>query len=102
MKSLVFVVAFALLAVAAPVLAAETPTAAPTTPLLQQIEGTQAPAAMSSLLIIQRCSAVNGTSCSPKGATKACTDACSDHFTCTCIASVSNPNVLIWKCPQEC
>jgi hypothetical protein len=102
MKSLVFVVAFALLAVAAPALSAEPPAAAPTTPLLQQIEGATAPTGLAVLFPLPRCSAVQGTSCSPKGSTKGCTDACSNRFTCICVSSPANPNALVWSCPQEC
>lgn len=100
MKSLVFVVAFALLAFAAPALAAETSTAAPTTPLLQQIEGaTPAPLELFKPPILQRCSAVDGTPCTTTGATMACTDACNDQLSCTCVFFNST---RFWSCSVEC
>lgn len=47
-------------------------------------------------VLIPYCSAVQGTSCSPTGAKKACTDVCRHSLSCTCTSAHT------WWCDQEC
>jgi hypothetical protein len=93
--ALVFVVALALLPFAAPASAADSSTVAPAA-TLEQILGPAAPVEMVFPPIIQRCSAVNGTSCSPTGSTRSCTDACNNQLSCTCTSAHT------WRCSIEC
>lgn len=47
-------------------------------------------------VLIPYCSAVNGTSCSPTGSTRTCTDVCGNKLSCTCTSSHT------WRCAFEC
>jgi hypothetical protein len=104
MKSFTFVVAFALLPLAAPASAAEISKVAPAPTLEQATEGPVAPVERMypPPPLIERCSVVQGTSCTTVGSTKACTDVCNNQLSCTCSYYYSNPNVHFWDCDWEC
>ncbi len=113
MKNFALVIAFALLA-AVPASAAEISSeifkAAPATTLEQQ---TQVASPLFAAIIhpppppAPRCYILNGTSCSPAGATTACTDACNNKLSCTCTNYYGGPfgTTFIgryWRCSIEC
>jgi hypothetical protein len=102
MKKFVLLVALALLALAAPVSAAEPVACTPTTTLDQQAGGLVPQPIDRIPPLIQYCSVVNGTSCTTVGAKKACTDICHNQLSCTCTYFYSNPSVKFWYCDQEC
>jgi hypothetical protein len=104
MKNFALVLAFALLPIAVPGSADESSTVAPATTLKQQIEGPVAPLDMMypPPPLVQRCSAVQGTSCTTVGSTQPCTDVCNNQLSCTCSYYYSNPNVYFWDCDWEC
>ncbi len=97
MKKLALLIALALFALTVPASAAETAQTAPTAQMVTPEHSIDQPLPMLERIItlVPRCSAVTG-SCSPVGSTKACTDACGDHLSCTCTSSHT------WFCQQEC
>lgn len=103
MKKFAFLVAFALLALTLPMSAVETPEAVPAAPVVtlqEQIEGPATPLMLIKPPIpIPFCWQVQGTSCPQVGATKACTDVCSNQLSCTCVAWSGQ---RFWNCQQEC
>jgi hypothetical protein len=101
MKYFAFVIAFALLALAAPASAAEISKAASATTLQQQIEGRPAPLELFRQPI-PRCSAIQGTSCTSVGSTTPCTDVCNNQLSCTCSYYYSTPIQQLWNCDWEC
>jgi hypothetical protein len=98
MKTFALGVALALLALTLtiPTSAAEISKAAPATTLEQQTTEFIPPF---ELMFRQRCSVLQGTSCPTVGATMACTDACSDLLSCTCISFNGS---RFWNCSIEC
>jgi len=106
MKSFALVAAFALLPLAVPASAAETSTAAPAATLEQQTKGPVSPVEMMfpPPSPVPYCSAVQGTSCTPEGSTRACTDVCNDSLGCTCSRYYysSYSYTLLWNCDWEC
>lgn len=94
MKKLALLIALALFALTLPASAAETSQTAPAVTPEHQIDQ-PLPMLERIITLVPRCSAVTG-SCSPVGSTKACTDACGDHLSCTCTSSHT------WFCQQEC
>jgi len=106
MKNFAFVTALALLPLAAPASAAEISSAAPATALEQQTKGPVSPVEMMypPPPLLQYCSAVQGTSCTTAGSTKACTDVCNDQLSCTCSYYYYSPYsyTLLWNCDWEC
>ena len=113
MKNLALLIAFVVLALAAPVSAAEDATFAPAMALEQQAEGPAAPATtldqqtegpVAPLFmipqLIQYCSVVHGTVCTQAvGTKKSCTDVCHNNLSCTCTAW---NGAKYWYCQQEC
>jgi hypothetical protein len=101
MKKLALVVALALvlLPLAVPASAAEIAKTAPAATTVEQ--QTQAPLPWLEVIIkpIPRCSAAQGTACSPVGSTMACTDACHNQLSCTCVFF---NNQRFWNCSIEC
>ncbi|MES1243254.1 MAG: hypothetical protein ABUT39_16705 [Acidobacteriota bacterium] len=95
MKRFAFAVVLVLVAFAVPVSAEEMSKAAPTTPLLQQIEGAAQPVERIPPLI-PYCSAVQGTSCTTVGSKRSCTDVCHNQLSCTCTSA------HYWSCMYEC
>jgi hypothetical protein len=97
MKKLALLIALALFALTVPASAADISDTSQTAPAMtpaHQIDG-PLPMLERVITLVPRCSAVTG-SCSPVGSTKACTDACGDHLSCTCTSSHT------WFCQQEC
>jgi|GraSoiStandDraft_5_1057265.scaffolds.fasta_scaffold189305_1 hypothetical protein len=107
MKKFALVLAFVLLATVS-ASAAEISAAAPATPALGQLTGgTPPPLFMGPHQLPPRCYTLQGTSCSPSGATTACTDACNDALSCTCENIYAPPYYITvighyWNCLQEC
>jgi hypothetical protein len=113
MKKFALVIAFALLATV-PVSAAEiskAAPAAPAAPAMTPVQQTQEaiPLFVGGTIIPPkpRCYTLNGTSCSPAGATTACTDACRNNLSCTCVNVYGGPfgTTVIghqWHCSIEC
>jgi hypothetical protein len=59
--------------------------------------------------LILRCYEVDGTSCPTLGATRECTDVCSNQLSCTCVDTehhpfppLSDPSNWFWDCDWEC
>ncbi|HZF13158.1 MAG TPA: hypothetical protein VFE33_30570 [Thermoanaerobaculia bacterium] len=99
MKNFAFVVAFVLLSLAVPASAAEIAKAAPAATVQAQTPAPLPWLEMGIKPLLQRCSLVQGTSCPTVGATMACTDACNDQLSCTCIFF---NGVRFWDCLVEC
>jgi hypothetical protein len=107
MKNFALLAAFALLPFAVPASAAEISKAAPATTLEQQTRGPVSPVEMMypPPPLVQYCSAVQGTSCSPAGSTQACTDVCNNQLSCTCsyyYYYYPYSYTLLWNCDWEC
>lgn len=106
MKNFALVIAFVLLATVS-ASAAEISKAAPATPALEQLGGTPPPLFMGPHQLPPRCYALQGTTCSPSGATTACTDVCNNHLSCTCQNIYAPPYYITvighyWDCDDEC
>lgn len=50
-------------------------------------------------ILTPRCYTLHGTTCPAVGATKACTDACGNKLSCTCVAYAGS---RYWWCQYEC
>jgi hypothetical protein len=105
MKNFALVIAFVFLA-AVPGPAAEISTAAPVITFEQQPQEA-IPLYVGNPEVVPRCSAVDGTSCTTTGATKACTDACNNKLSCTCYerwGGTYGTTFLgrYWRCDWEC
>ena len=113
MKNVALVLAFALLATVS-ASAAEISPAAPATqasaatPAVEPpVVGTPAPIFDGPKPLLQNCYAVQGTSCTTSGATKACTDVCHNQLSCTCQNIYAPPYYITvighyWDCDDEC